>query len=160
MAMRKVLPLLLLIAACNRESGTLTRDQKEYETVQEGSALGVTSTVVVPGEVLPPLTGTNADTTTAFTLPTTLIPPTDTQQPGTLAGTLPAPPPAYVPPPVRTPDPPPNAASVPEVAPPVTETTTPAPQQPTEPETTEPEPDRDEEQEELPPPPGEPKTTG
>ncbi|MBK5258495.1 MAG: hypothetical protein JJE51_02810 [Thermoanaerobaculia bacterium] len=152
--MRKVLPFLLLIAACSRESGTLTRDQQEYETVQEGSAAGVTSTVVVPGEVLPPMTGTNADTTTAFTLPTTSIPPTDTQQPGTLAGTLP-PPAAYVPPPREsTPEPVPTA-SVPETTPLVTEATTPEPEQPEQPteQETKSEPGRDEEQEEPPPPP-------
>lgn len=42
--------------------------QQQYETVQEGSASGVTSTIHGPGETIPPMTGTNADTTSAFTI--------------------------------------------------------------------------------------------
>lgn len=61
-----------------------------YETVQEGSAAGVTSTIQGPGETVPPLTGTNADTTSAFTLNPNAVPPAG-QMPtgGTLVGTLP-----------------------------------------------------------------------
>ena len=39
-----------------------------YEVVQEGAASGVTSTIQGPGETLPPVTATNVDTTTAFTI--------------------------------------------------------------------------------------------
>ena len=58
----------LLVFGCGR-SGKMQRDQKQYQVVQEGSASGVTSTINGPGETAPPLTNTNADTTTNFTLP-------------------------------------------------------------------------------------------
>jgi hypothetical protein len=61
--------LALLVFGCSR-SGKMQRDQKQYEVVQEGSASGVTSTINAPGETKPPLTDTNVDTTTAFTIPT------------------------------------------------------------------------------------------
>src|SRR3954463_11171648 len=61
--------LALLIFGCGR-SGKMQRDQKQYEVVQEGSASGVTSTINAPGETKPPVTETNVDTTTAFTIPT------------------------------------------------------------------------------------------
>ena len=51
---------------------TLNRDHKDYQVVQEGSSAGVSSTVGAPGEAsltqTPPITGTNADTTTSFTI--------------------------------------------------------------------------------------------
>lgn len=84
---------LLTSAACSRSGHNLRRDQQNYEVIQEGSASGVSSTISAPGETPPPLpalTGTNADTTTAFTLPSTTI-PTTSGQPGTIAGTLPQP---------------------------------------------------------------------
>jgi hypothetical protein len=61
--------LALLVFGCSR-SGKMQRDQKQYDVVQEGSASGVTSTINAPGETKPPVTDTNADTTTAFTIPT------------------------------------------------------------------------------------------
>jgi hypothetical protein len=83
--------VLLAGAACRGDGKSGSGAGEHYETVQEGSAAGVTSTIHGPGEVVPPLTGTNADTTTAFTLdPNVAGAPA---QPGTIAGTLP--PPAY-----------------------------------------------------------------
>ena len=73
--------------ACGDDRDKLRRDQQEYDVVQEGAGGTVSSTLQVPGEVtpLPPLTGTNADTTSAFTLPTTTD-PTQSGPPGTIAG--------------------------------------------------------------------------
>ena len=85
--------LILAAASCSR-SGKMQRDQQQYDVVQEGSADGgVTSTINGPGETAPPLTtstvtGTNVDTTTAFTLPGTTT-TTSTAAPGTVAGSLP-----------------------------------------------------------------------
>jgi hypothetical protein len=62
------LATVLVSSACSRGDRAVRADQAQYETVQEGSASGVTSTIAGPGETLPPITGTNADTTTAFTL--------------------------------------------------------------------------------------------
>ncbi len=80
----------LFTAACGDDRNNLRRDQQEYDVVQEGAGGTVSSTLQVPGEVapLPPLTGTNADTTSAFTLPTTTD-PTQSGPPGTIAGTFP-----------------------------------------------------------------------
>lgn len=130
--------------------------QAGYETVQEGSAAGVTSTIHGPGETLPPITGTNADTTTAFTLdPNAAAAAGSVQpaQPSTMAGTLPPPssapmtyPGSPAPAPVtRTPAPAPSSPSqprqvyVPQPAP----SPAPAPQRPApapEPAETEPAP--------------------
>jgi hypothetical protein len=90
----------ILAAACIlalgcRGNSKLTRKNQQYDVVQEGTASGVTSTINGPGENVPPVnttpitgTGANADTTTAFTLPTaTEGAPTGE---GTLAATLPA----------------------------------------------------------------------
>lgn len=84
--------LVLAAASCSR-SGKIERNQQQYDSVQEGSAQGVTSTINGPGETSPPLTtstatGTNVDTTTAFTVPGTAT-TTSTQQPGTVASSLP-----------------------------------------------------------------------
>lgn len=91
--------LAILLTACGRDAAH--RDQEQYEVIQEGSASGVTSRIQGPGETLPPITGTNADTTTAFTIdPTTA---TGTAAP---AGTMTMPAgstPVYVPPPVSLP---------------------------------------------------------
>ncbi len=94
--MKKTLILVasaaILASACGRPA-KLQRDQEQYEVVQEGSAGAVSSTISAPGETPPPmptLTGTNADTTTAFTLPNTTM-PTTSNPPGTIAGTLPQP---------------------------------------------------------------------
>src|SRR5687768_17770450 len=83
--------LVLIIAACGGRKGARGAAQQQYETVQEGSASGVTSTIHGPGETLPPITGTNADTTTAFTLNPGALPPSTATQVGTL------PPPAAYP---------------------------------------------------------------
>jgi hypothetical protein len=87
--------------ACGGGDGARRGNQAAYETVQEGSAAGVTSSIQGPGEALPPITGTNADTTTAFSLDPNVASaaPAPNVAPGggTLAGTLPSQP-AYPPP--------------------------------------------------------------
>src|SRR6185295_12560226 len=90
--------VVLLASACGR-SGARAANQKQYETVEEGSAAGVTSTIQGPGETLPPITGTNADTTSAFTLDPNAA-ATTTATPGAIASTLP---PTYTPPTYSTP---------------------------------------------------------
>jgi hypothetical protein len=80
--------LLLVLAACGRD-GVRHGAQQQYETVQEGQAAGVTSTIQGPGETLPPMTATNADTTSAFTINPALATGPATP-PGTLAGALPS----------------------------------------------------------------------
>ena len=75
----------MFLAACGGGGGAKARaDQQAYETVQEGSAAGVTSTIAGPGETLPPITGTNADTTSAFALNPNAV-PTPQQQAGMTA---------------------------------------------------------------------------
>src|SRR5687768_5095355 len=118
-----------LLTACG---GRGTRaDQKDYEVVEEGAVEGVTSTIAGPGETVPPITGTNSDTTTAFTLDPNAVPPT-TPQPGSIAGTLPPPMPAMpgAPPPMT--QRPPDATPQPQ-RPPVA--VQPRPQQPAPPPT-------------------------
>ncbi len=156
-----VLIAVVLTAACHRGSGTMQREQKSYEVVSEGQAAGVSSTINAPGETTPPLTNTNADTTSNFTLAPN-VDTTGTLPPGTIAGTLPAtgpvsampmpqmprpaaPPPRTLPPPPRTSEPAP---------PPPTQTdtsTTTAPPPPPQTDTTATE--EQEPQEEPPPPP-------
>lgn len=109
---RKIAPLaatLLLAFGCSR-AGKVQRNQQEYQTVQEGSASGVTSTINAPGETTPPLTNTNVDTTTNFTLPTNPN-PLGNDTAGSMASTLPsttsypgAPPPSRPRPVTRTPN--------------------------------------------------------
>jgi hypothetical protein len=84
--------VIVLSVSCRRDS--VERQRLEYEAVEEGVASGVTPALQGPGEVLPPLTGTNYDTTTAFTLDPAAagavpvpVPPSG----GTIAGTLPPP---------------------------------------------------------------------
>lgn len=84
-----VASVVLLGAACRGDGGAKA-SQQQYESVQEGSAAGVTSTIHGPGEIVPPLTGTNADTTTAFTLNQNPV-PTTAAPPGSVAGTFPPP---------------------------------------------------------------------
>lgn len=129
---------ILLASGCGRSNSNLRRDQKNYEVVEEGQASGVSSTISAPGEVeapVLPMTGTNADTTTAFTLPNTST-TTPTAPPGTIAGTFPSttppPPPrprpaapAPAPPPptdTATPPPPPADTTQPQEEPPKTDT--------------------------------------
>lgn len=141
-----------LLATCGRYGpGSLRRDQEQYEVVEEGAASGGSATLAAPGEappVLPTLTGTNADTTTAFTIPTGTM--TDTAvPPGSIAGTFPTgdwnPPPRPRP---RTPPPPPPppTTTVSEPEPPPT-TTEPPPQ----PRDEEEEQEEKEEEDETPP---------
>ena len=84
--------LIFLALSCSRQQ-KIQRDQQNYDVVQEGSTTGgATSTINAPGEQTPPMTsstitGTNVDTTTAFTLPGTTT-TTSTAPPGTIAGTL------------------------------------------------------------------------
>lgn len=154
-----VLIAVVLAAACHRGSSTMQREQKSYEVVSEGQAAGVSSTINAPGETTPPLTNTNADTTSNFTLAPN-VDPTGTMPPGTIAGTLPAtgpvtampmpqiprpaaPPPRTLPPPPRAtpPSPPPEQTDT-------STTTAPPPPQTDTTETEEQEP-----QDEPPPPP-------
>jgi hypothetical protein len=87
-----IYPAVLMVVfavACGGDEGRNSASQAAYETVQEGSASGVTSTIHGPGETLPPITGTNADTTTAFTINPNAVPPAG-GAPATMAGTLPS----------------------------------------------------------------------
>jgi hypothetical protein len=164
--------------ACRGEDAKLRRDQQEYDVVQEGAGGAVTSTLQAPGEVAPPLvppmTGTNADTTTAFTLPTA----TDTTQsgpPGTIAGTFttgtfsdprsrpnprPVPPPQTpVPQPQPVPQPPQTNEPAPQPIPPTNTTPTTTTQEPPEDEPEpEPQPEPQPEPEPQPAPPTPPPT--
>jgi len=79
---------LLLVFGCSR-SGKVQRNQEQYQTVQEGSASGVTSTINGPGETTPPMTNTNADTTTNLTLPTNPA-PLGNDTAGSMASSMPA----------------------------------------------------------------------
>jgi hypothetical protein len=81
-----------LVFGCSR-SAKVQRNQQDYQTVQEGSASGVTSTINAPGETAPPLTNTNVDTTTNFTLPTNPNPLGNDTAGGSMASGMP--PPSY-----------------------------------------------------------------
>jgi len=93
--------MVVLIAAVIALTGCGDKFRREKqidaEVVSESSTSGVTSTILAPGEAPPPLagtaplTGTNADTTTAFTILDSGVPPSSTVDPGSLAGTLPLP---------------------------------------------------------------------
>ena len=94
MTPKKCLSILLLLAAASCGRSKMQRNQKQYAVVQEGSADGVTSTINAPGETAQTLTsstitGTNVDTTTAFTVPGTATSSAPRQQAGTIAGTFP-----------------------------------------------------------------------
>ncbi|HEX7190241.1 MAG TPA: hypothetical protein VF381_01610 [Thermoanaerobaculia bacterium] len=121
--------------ACRGNDKAVRKDQ-QYEVVQEGQASGVTSTINAPGEtaavVTPPITGTGADTTTAFNS-TPGIMSTAGAQAGSLAGTLPPPmtSSAPVPRPRRQPRPP-QTDTEPAPAEPRTTTADQAPPPPTD----------------------------
>jgi hypothetical protein len=86
------LAIALSLIACGGNDQVRKTDQAEYEVVQEGSAGGATSTGLTDGTSAPPMamTGTNADTTTAFNLPTVSGAPVDPNAaPGTIASSLP-----------------------------------------------------------------------
>jgi len=104
--------LVVWMAACRGNDKAVRKDQ-QYDVVQEGQASGVTSTINAPGETppftTPPITGTGADTTTAFNS-TPGVMSTAGAPAGSLAGTLPPPMPQQSPvPPVRRRLPPPPA---------------------------------------------------
>lgn len=88
------LAIVFAAAGCGAKDRAEKRDQQQYQVVEEGSASGVSPTLAAPGEASPPLTGTNADTTTSFTLPTV----TAGQQAGTLGATFQAEPGVWTPP--------------------------------------------------------------
>ena len=124
-----ILAACIAAAGCRDRSSSLQREQQQYDVVQEGSANGgVTSTLSAPGEAPPQttytgLTATNADTTTAFTLPGTATTTDTMQQPGTLGATLP--PPSPRPRPATPPRPEPAQATTtdtPQPAAPATDT--------------------------------------
>jgi hypothetical protein len=147
--------LVPVLAACGGKSGARNAAQQNYETVEEGSASGVTSTILGPGETLPPITGTNADTTTAFALNPNVPPPPPALPPAlpppmisASASPIAQPRPAPTPQPVATePAPPTETAAAP---PPATTTTQ---EQPKEEEPPPPADDTSGEQAEEPPPP-------
>jgi hypothetical protein len=78
----------LLVFGCSR-SGKVQRNQQQYQTVQEGSASGVTSTINAPGETAPPLTNTNVDTTGNLTLPINPNPLGNATSGGSMASAMP-----------------------------------------------------------------------
>jgi hypothetical protein len=90
------------LASC-RDSSNLSKQQQQYDVVQEGVAGSGSNAALTAGGTVPPMTGTAADTTTDFQLP--VATGTATPQPGTIAGTLPPPnigtnvTPGYQPPP-------------------------------------------------------------
>jgi hypothetical protein len=80
--------LVVLAAGCSK-SNKMERGQQNYQTVQEGSASGVTSTINGPGETAQ-LTETNVDTTTNFTIPTNPNPLGNSTAGTAFAGALPS----------------------------------------------------------------------
>src|SRR5437879_11093845 len=89
---KSVLILLMLVAgSCGRQS-KMQRDQQNFDVVQEGSSTAASAPLTDQTAPPPPttsaITNTNADTTTAFTLPQTAT-ATTTAPPGTIAGSLP-----------------------------------------------------------------------
>jgi len=119
--MKSAFAVLLVTAAaalgCHGRSGPAQRNQPQYDVVQEGQSGSATSTISAPGEVQPPTTATNTDTTGSFALGT-VAPPANMpggpatggvmtpQQPGSMASGMPPAAPAqpsrpsvYVPPP-------------------------------------------------------------
>lgn len=125
--------LVIAALACGGGDDPNRKAPDYYETVQEGQATGVTSTIHGPGETIPPMTGTNADTTSAFTINPALA---TASPPGTLAGSLPTQPyggtgsPSYVPRPSTPPAPQPQP--VPEHGDTTSRTMTPPPTTTTE----------------------------
>lgn len=136
--------LVLFATACGGRNGARgTAAQQQYETVQEGSAAGVTSTIHGPGETLPPITGTNADTTTDFALNPGAVP---TPQPQASVGGLPpmqayptsVPPTAPLPTPIARPSSTTPTPVARQAAPQPQPTTPQAEPQPTQPQPAEP----------------------
>jgi hypothetical protein len=88
--------IAFVVLGCSR-SGKVQRNQQQYQTVQEGSASGVTSTINAPGETAPPLTNTNVDTTTNLTLPINPNPLGTATTGGSMAAAMPPSSPAGTP---------------------------------------------------------------
>jgi hypothetical protein len=90
---KKVMCTLMFVvlgaAGCGGDDEARRAQKGAYEVVQEGAASGVTSTIQGPGETLPPVTATNVDTTTAFTIDPNAAASAPPPMGGTLAGTLP-----------------------------------------------------------------------
>jgi hypothetical protein len=154
MKTRLIYPIVVVVfaAACGGDGdGARKGAGDEYETVQEGSAAGVASSIAGPGETLPPITDTNADTTSAFALNPNAA-PMSPQPSAAMAGTMPPPAqpaynggmsPSYNPPP-RTASPATSPAQPRQVyvPPPMTSSARPAqPQPPPKTETTQPQND-------------------
>jgi hypothetical protein len=81
--------IAFLVFGCSR-SGKVQRNQQQYQTVQEGSASGVTSTINAAGETTPPMTNTNVDTTTNLTLPANPNPLGNDTAGGSMASGMPS----------------------------------------------------------------------
>jgi hypothetical protein len=79
----------LALVGC-RGQDQAKRSTPNYEVVSEGSANGVTSTINGPGEKPAPVTDTNIDTTTNFTLPNNPDPLGNETAGTSIAGTLPS----------------------------------------------------------------------
>lgn len=62
------------VAGCGSPEEGLARQTEQYQVIDEGAVTGVTSTIHAPGDMAPvppptpDVTGTNLDTTTAFTI--------------------------------------------------------------------------------------------
>ena len=81
--------VVLALVAC-RGQNQAKRSTPNYAVVSEGSASGVTSTINGPGEKPAPVTDTNVDTTTNFTLPNNPNPLGNETSGTSIAGTLPS----------------------------------------------------------------------
>ena len=77
------------VFGCSR-SAKDQRKQQDYQSVQEGCASGVTSTINAPGESPAPMSNTNVDTTTNLTLPTNPAPLGNDTAGGSMASGMPS----------------------------------------------------------------------
>jgi len=160
-------------AGCGAPEDGLARQTEQYQVIDEGVVSGVTSTIHAPGDTVPvqvpspDMTGTNLDTTTAFTIldpristapPASLDPLAPPIQPPSVRPVAPGSPARVVPPLPRpvSPVPPPadlpageRGLPMPEMTPAPAPQPTPAETVPPEP-TEEPQEEQEEEQEEEP----------
>ena len=108
-----IVAVALAMTGCRGDSDITRKDQQNYETVQEGS----TSEQAELGTIAPApeMSGTNADTTSAFNLQPGTFQPAD---PRTIGSTMPPSYPPQATPQPRTPAPPPRiAVDTPQPAP-------------------------------------------